>query len=114
MAVGIGSILEARRCLLLATGSQKADVIARVIPGTVTAMVQVAAFQLHPACSIIHAAVSVDSLRERGGYLWITPGRKGLPIASKYESSGPGGSLRPLAIKPGIVSAGSGGSRLEN
>jgi len=69
-----------------------------------------------PVFGLLHypRAVAVGSLWERGCYLWITLGRKGLPVASKNESSEPGGSLQPLAIKPRIGSAGLGGSRLKN
>ena len=52
---GVGTILDASHIVLLATGSGKADAIARAIEGPVTAMVPASAMQLHP-----HATVVVD------------------------------------------------------
>jgi glucosamine-6-phosphate deaminase len=47
ITVGIGTILETRRILLLATGTSKADAIAKSIEGPVTASVTASALQLH-------------------------------------------------------------------
>jgi glucosamine-6-phosphate deaminase len=52
---GIGTILEARHLLLIATGASKAAPIALAIEGPLTAMVPATALQLHP-----HATVIVD------------------------------------------------------
>jgi glucosamine-6-phosphate deaminase len=53
ITMGIGTILDARRCLMLATGADKADIVARAIEGPMTAMVSASALQLHPQCVII-------------------------------------------------------------
>lgn len=47
ITVGIGTILETRRVLLLATGKSKADAIAKSIEGPVSASVTASALQLH-------------------------------------------------------------------
>ncbi len=47
ITVGIGTILETRRILLLATGASKADAIAKSIEGPVAASVTASALQLH-------------------------------------------------------------------
>ncbi|WP_433858160.1 glucosamine-6-phosphate deaminase [Streptomyces kronopolitis] len=52
---GIGTILEARHLVLLATGAGKADAVARAVEGPLTALVPASALQLHP-----HATVVVD------------------------------------------------------
>ena len=52
---GIGTILAARHLVLLAWGRQKADAVAQLVEGPVTAMVPASALQLHP-----HATVVVD------------------------------------------------------
>jgi glucosamine-6-phosphate deaminase len=52
---GIGTILDARHVVLVATGSGKADPVARAVEGPVTAMVPASALQLHP-----HATVVLD------------------------------------------------------
>ncbi|MFC9430777.1 glucosamine-6-phosphate deaminase [Streptomyces sp. NPDC056987] len=52
---GIGTILEARHLVLLATGEGKADAVAQAVEGPVAALVPASALQLHP-----HATVVVD------------------------------------------------------
>ncbi len=47
ITMGVGTILEARRCLLLATGSAKASAIRSTIEGPVTAQITASALQLH-------------------------------------------------------------------
>ena len=48
LSMGVGTILEARSCLILAGGNAKADVWAGMIEGPVTAQVTASALQLHP------------------------------------------------------------------
>ncbi|WP_149184342.1 glucosamine-6-phosphate deaminase [Streptomyces sp. TRM49041] len=52
---GIGTILEARHLVLLATGEGKAEAVAQTVEGPVAALVPASALQLHP-----HATVVVD------------------------------------------------------
>jgi glucosamine-6-phosphate deaminase len=47
ITMGVGTILESRRCLLLATGDHKAKAIRDTIEGPVTAQVTASALQLH-------------------------------------------------------------------
>jgi glucosamine-6-phosphate deaminase len=61
VTMGIGTILEARHCLLVADGSAKADAVARMVEGPLTAMVPASALQLHP-----HVTVIVDELAAAG------------------------------------------------
>src|SRR2546421_268580 len=53
ITMGIGTILEAKRILLLATGSSKASAIAAAIEGPLTASVTASALQLHPDVTFI-------------------------------------------------------------
>ena len=53
ITMGVGTILDAKRCLLLVTGAAKADILARAVEGPVTAMVSASALQLHPCCQVI-------------------------------------------------------------
>jgi len=53
ITMGIGTILEAKRILLLATGSSKAAAIAAAIEGPLTASVTASALQLHPDVTFI-------------------------------------------------------------
>jgi len=52
---GLGTILEARHLVLIATGPEKAEPIARAVEGPLTAMCPASVLQLHP-----HATVVVD------------------------------------------------------
>ncbi|MFI9628273.1 glucosamine-6-phosphate deaminase [Streptomyces sp. NPDC052042] len=52
---GIGTILEARHPILLATGEGKADAVAQTVEGPIASVVPASALQLHP-----HATVVVD------------------------------------------------------
>jgi glucosamine-6-phosphate deaminase len=53
ITMGIGTILDSRRCLLLATGLEKAEIVAKAIEGPITAMVTATALQLHPNCAVV-------------------------------------------------------------
>jgi len=66
VTMGIGTILEARHCLLVADGPAKADAVARMVEGPLTAMVPASALQLHPRATIIldEAAAARLSLRD--------------------------------------------------
>lgn len=58
---GIGTILDARHLVLIATGESKAAPVARAVEGPLTAMVPASALQLHP-----HATVLVDEAAATG------------------------------------------------
>ena len=71
MTMGVGTILESRRCLLLATGESKAKVIAQAVEGPITSMVSATALQLHPRCTVIVDEEAAANLAERDYYRWI-------------------------------------------
>jgi glucosamine-6-phosphate deaminase len=48
ITMGVGTILESKRCVLLAFGSRKAAAVAKMVEGPVTALVPASALQLHP------------------------------------------------------------------
>ncbi|MBN1812392.1 MAG: glucosamine-6-phosphate deaminase [Anaerolineae bacterium] len=53
ITMGIGTILEARHVLMLASGSKKADVVARALEGPVTSQITASAIQLHPGIATV-------------------------------------------------------------
>lgn len=53
LTMGVGTILDSKRCVLLATGTTKADILAKAVEGPITAMVSASALQLHPHCTIV-------------------------------------------------------------
>ena len=60
---GIGTILEARRLVLIATGAGKADPVAHAVEGPLTAMVPASALQLHPRATVIVDEEAAADLR---------------------------------------------------
>jgi glucosamine-6-phosphate deaminase len=53
LTMGVGTILEAREVLLVATGAAKAAILARATEGPITARISATALQLHPSCKVI-------------------------------------------------------------
>jgi glucosamine-6-phosphate deaminase len=50
---GLGTILEARHLLLMATGESKADAIAAAVEGPVSASCPASVVQLHPHVTVL-------------------------------------------------------------
>ena len=71
ITMGVGTIIDARRCLLLATGAGKADIIARAVEGPITSMVTASALQLHPRCTVVVDEAAGAKLKEKEYYRWI-------------------------------------------
>ena len=53
ITLGLGNILEARHCLLLASGAHKAPIVARLCEGPLTALVPASALQLHRRATVL-------------------------------------------------------------
>ena len=71
ITMGVGTIIEARRCILLATGDSKAEVIAQAVEGPITSMVTASALQLHPRCTVVVDEEAGAKLKEKEYYRWI-------------------------------------------
>jgi glucosamine-6-phosphate deaminase len=71
ITMGVGTIIEARRCLLLATGETKADVLAKAVEGPITSMISASALQLHPRCTVVVDEEAGAKLKEKEYYRWI-------------------------------------------
>jgi glucosamine-6-phosphate deaminase len=71
ITMGVGTIIEARRCLLLATGESKAGVIAQAVEGPITSMVTASALQLHARCTVVVDEEAAAGLKEKEYYRWI-------------------------------------------
>ncbi len=68
VTMGVGTILEARRILLLATGANKADAVRAFIEGPVTAQITASALQLHPRVTVLLDEAAADWLQRRDYY----------------------------------------------
>lgn len=71
MTMGVGTIIEARRCILLATGESKAEVVASAVEGPITSMVTASALQLHQRCTVVVDEAAAGKLKETDYYRWI-------------------------------------------
>jgi len=68
ITMGIGTILEARKIILLATGESKAAVVAKSIEGPITCAVSASALQLHPDVTFILDEPAAWQLTQRDYY----------------------------------------------
>jgi glucosamine-6-phosphate deaminase len=68
ITMGIGTILEARKILLLAAGPSKAAPVAKSIEGPVTSAVSASALQLHPDVTFIIDDAAAAQLTQRDYY----------------------------------------------
>jgi len=71
ITMGVGTILEARKIILLATGKGKAEAIARTIEGPITAMITASALQMHRDTKIIIDDAAASELEMRDYYDFI-------------------------------------------
>ena len=71
ITMGVGTILEARRIILLADGRQKADAVAAAIEGAVTSKITASALQLHRDVMFIIDREAASSLDMLDYYEWI-------------------------------------------
>lgn len=71
ITMGVGTILESRRCLLLATGAGKANIIAQSVEGPITSMISATALQLHRHCTVVVDEAAAANLQGADYYRWI-------------------------------------------
>jgi len=68
ITMGVGTILESRRCLLLAFGAHKAAAVQATVEGPITAQVTGSALQLHREVVGIFDEAAASQLARRGYY----------------------------------------------
>lgn len=78
ITMGIGTILDARRILILATGKSKAAAVAKAIEGPISSSVSASALQLHPDVVFIIDEDAAYALTQRDYY------RRVLELTKKY------------------------------
>jgi glucosamine-6-phosphate deaminase len=71
LTMGVGTILESHRCLLMATGEEKASIIAKAVEGPITAMISATALQLHQRCTVVVDDAAASQLKGADYYRWI-------------------------------------------
>jgi len=70
LTMGIGTILETKTALLLASGKNKAASIGQAIEGPITAAVPASALQLHPRAKFISDEAAASKLKNADYYRW--------------------------------------------
>ena len=68
ITMGIGTILDARKVLLLATGASKSAAVAKSIEGPITSAVSASALQLHPDVTFLIDDAAASQLTQRDYY----------------------------------------------
>ena len=71
ITMGVGTILECRRCILFATGAEKAGILAKAVDGPITAMISATALQLHRRCTVVVDEAAAQQLAHSEYYRWI-------------------------------------------
>jgi glucosamine-6-phosphate deaminase len=81
ITMGVGTIMEARKILLLANGKKKAAAVAAAVEGPVTSMITASALQLHPDVLMFLDRDASGELKMLEYYEWIQKNKPGAPTA---------------------------------
>ena len=78
ITMGVGTIMEAKKILLLASGDSKAEPIAKAIEGPISSMCTASAIQMHPNTIVIIDEAAAKFLKEKDYYKWVYSNKKNL------------------------------------
>ena len=79
VTMGVGTILEADRILLVANGENKAGAVADAVEGPVCSMCTASALQLHPDATVVLDPPAASKLKLREYYEWVQAKMPGAP-----------------------------------
>lgn len=79
ITMGVGTIMEAKRIVLLADGARKAAAIAAAVEGPVTGMITASALQLHAHAKVYLDEGAAELLKMREYYDWVEQMKPGAP-----------------------------------
>ena len=71
ITMGVGTIMDTRQCLLLATGEAKAEAVARMAEGPITADLPASILQMHPVCKLVVDEAAAAHLKRSEYYRWV-------------------------------------------
>jgi len=71
ITMGVGTILEARKLLLVANGEKKAETVRKFIEGPVTSQITASALQLHPDAVVVLDEGAASKLEHADYYKWV-------------------------------------------
>jgi len=70
VTMGIATVLEARTCIMLASGSNKAEAVKAAIEGPITSSITASALQLHPDTVAVVEKAAASKLERLDYYRW--------------------------------------------
>jgi glucosamine-6-phosphate deaminase len=71
ITMGVGTILESKKILLIANGEKKAEVVAQFIEGPVTSQITATALQLHSFATVVLDEAAASKLTRTEYYNWV-------------------------------------------
>jgi glucosamine-6-phosphate deaminase len=71
ITMGVGTIQEARTCVLFATGTNKAKAVADMIEGPITAMAPASVLQWHPHAIVVVDRAAAKKLKHKKYYEYV-------------------------------------------
>lgn len=77
LTMGVGTIMEARRVVVLATGAGKAAAVRGMVEGPITASVPASILQMHPRCVLVVDEAAAKDLERAEYYRWVFANKPG-------------------------------------
>lgn len=71
ITMGVGTVLEAKKLLLIAFGKKKAKIVKAFVEGPVTSMVTASVLQLHPDAIVVIDEEAASELENKDYYKWV-------------------------------------------
>ena len=78
ITMGVGTIMEAKSILLMASGTSKSTPITMAIEGPISSMCSASAIQMHPKTMVIIDENAAKDLKEKKYYKWVYNNKKNL------------------------------------
>jgi len=72
ISMGVATILEARTCVMVVNGANKAEALAAAVEGPITSMITASALQMHPDTHVFCDEAAASRLTMREYYDWIS------------------------------------------
>jgi len=76
ISMGVGTIMKARKCVMVVNGANKAEALAAAVEGPVTSMITASALQFHPDTVVFADAEAAAGLKLRDYYQWTQASRR--------------------------------------
>ena len=77
ITMGLGTIMEARQCLLLAFGAKKARAVAAMVEGPLASNTPASILQMHPKANVCLDDASAAKLKRADYYRWVYANKPG-------------------------------------